>query len=425
MPSINVRPESGLLYLDFRYRGVRCREQTALPDTPVNRKRVDSLLRQIEKAIAEGSFDYASFFPGSPRAAKFAAPGGGKSAAAVVQGPDALAPRPVTPLFSDFVETWFKENVPRWRFSYRDTVRCTIDRHLLPRFGATPVADITRPEILAFRAHLMIPAGEGSLEPAAGRHAHRAIGPVRINKVMNLLRMVLAEAADRFGFELTFRNIKTLKQQKKGIQPFTFDEVQQLIGAIREDYRDYLIVRFFTGLRTGEINGLKWKYVDFEKNQLLIRETYMRGRDEYTKNDGSQREVPMMPLVREAMERHKADAAAGVEYVFVTRNGRPIDTVNFTNRVWYPLLRHLGLDRRRPYQTRHTAATLMLASGEAPEWIAKILGHTTTEMLFRVYSRFVPNLTRNDGAAYAGLLARKMAPSTSTATREVPMPPPS
>ena len=425
MPSINVRPESGLLYLDFRYRGVRCREQTALPDTPVNRKRVDSLLRHVEKAIAEGGFDYASFFPGSARAAKFAAQGGGKSAAAVVPGPDALAPRPLTPLFSDFVETWFKENVPRWRFSYRDTVRCTIDRHLLPRFGATPVADITRPEILAFRAHLMMPAGEGSLELAAGRHAHRAIGPVRINKVMNLLRMVLAEAADRFGFELTFRNIKTLKQQKKGIQPFTFDEVQQLIGAIREDYRDYLIVRFFTGLRTGEINGLKWKYVDFEKNQLLIRETYMRGRDEYTKNDGSQREVPMMPLVREAMERHKADAAAGVEYVFVTRNGRPIDTVNFTNRVWYPLLRHLGLDRRRPYQTRHTAATLMLASGEAPEWIAKILGHTTTEMLFRVYSRFVPNLTRNDGAAYAGLLARKMAPSTSTATREVPMPPPS
>ncbi len=258
MPSINARPESGLLYLDFRYRGVRCREQTALPDTPVNRKRVDSLLRQVEKAIAEGGFDYASFFPGSPRAAKFAAPGNGKPAAAVAPVPEVLAPRPVTPLFSDFVETWFKENVPRWRFSYRSTVRCTIDRHLVPRFGATPVADITRPEILAFRAHLMEPAGEGSLEPAAGRHVHRAIGPVRINKVMNLLRMVLAEAADRFGFELTFRNIKTLKQQKKGIQPFTFDEVQQLIGTIREDYRDYLIVRFFTGLRTGEINGLKW-----------------------------------------------------------------------------------------------------------------------------------------------------------------------
>jgi integrase len=53
---------------------------------------------------------------------------------------------------------------------------------------------------------------------------------------------------------------------------------------------------------------------------------------------------------------------------------------------------------------RHTAATLMLASGENPEWVAMVLGHTTTEMLFRVYSRFVPNLTRQDGRAFAGLI---------------------
>ena len=46
------------------------------------------------------------------------------------------------------------------------------------------------------------------------------------------------------------------------------------------------------------------------------------------------------------------------------------------------------------------AATLWLASGENPEWIARQLGHTTTEMLFRVYSRFVPNLTRRDGSAF-------------------------
>lgn len=85
-----------------------------------------------------------------------------------------------------------------------------------------------------------------------------------------------------------------------------------------------------------------------------------------------------------------------------------MDSVNFTNRVWYPLLRHLGLKKRPPYQMRHTAATLMLASGENPEWVAHTLGHSTTEMLFRVYSRYVPNLTRNDGGAYAGLLKRKL-----------------
>jgi integrase len=63
----------------------------------------------------------------------------------------------------------------------------------------------------------------------------------------------------------------------------------------------------------------------------------------------------------------------------------------------------------RPYQCRHTAATLWLAAGEAPEWIARQLGHTTTEMLFRVYSRYVPNLTRRDGSAFERLITQSIA----------------
>jgi integrase len=54
------------------------------------------------------------------------------------------------------------------------------------------------------------------------------------------------------------------------------------------------------------------------------------------------------------------------EYVFCNLEGHPIDNKNFSDRVWYPLLRDLGLTRRRSYQMRHTAATLWLASGEAP-----------------------------------------------------------
>ena len=75
------------------------------------------------------------------------------------------------------------------------------------------------------------------------------------------------------------------------------------------------------------------------------------------------------------------------------------------NRVWYPLLRYLGLKKRKPYQTRHTTATLWLAAGENPEWIARQMGHTNTRMLFTVYSRFVPNLTRNDGSAFDRLVS--------------------
>ncbi|MDD2721939.1 MAG: hypothetical protein PHH47_11595 [Gallionella sp.] len=79
------------------------------------------------------------------------------------------------------------------------------------------------------------------------------------------------------------------------------------------------------------------------------------------------------------------------------------------------LLRHLDFERRRLYQTRHAAATLWLASGESPQWIVRQLGHTATEMLFRVYSRYVPNLTRRDGSAFERLLLQSGTTQSSAA----------
>ena len=71
---------------------------------------------------------------------------------------------------------------------------------------------------------------------------------------------------------------------------------------------------------------------------------------------------------------------------------------------WIPAAAPPGFAQAAPLPTRHTAATLWLAAGENPDWIARQMGHTTTEMLFRVYSRYVPNLTRRDGSAFDNLI---------------------
>ncbi len=81
------------------------------------------------------------------------------------------------------------------------------------------------------------------------------------------------------------------------------------------------------------------------------------------------RTIYIDPDIEEHQRQHKATGELS-EYVFCNREGNPVDNHNFNERVWAPLLRHLGLKRRRPYQMRHTAATLWLASGEQPQWIA-------------------------------------------------------
>jgi integrase len=58
MPSIRVRKETGLLLLDFTWRGRRYREQTAMPDNPTNRKRLNKVLERIQAEIAAVTYDY-------------------------------------------------------------------------------------------------------------------------------------------------------------------------------------------------------------------------------------------------------------------------------------------------------------------------------------------------------------------------------
>ena len=224
---------------------------------------------------------------------------------------------------------------------------------------------------------------------------------------MTPLRMIFDEATERFEFNTPFRNIKPLKVQTTDVEPFSLEEVQLILTKVRPDFRDYFLIRFFTGMRTGEVDGLQWKYVDIDQRQILIRETVVQGKVSSTKNMGSKRIIEMSAPVAEAFKRLKEDSLPNTKFVFTNKVGKPLEHRNVTQRVWYPLLDKLSLNRRNPYQTRHTAATLWLAAGESPEWIARQMGHSTTRMLFTIYSRYVPNLTRQDGSAIDRLLAAK------------------
>jgi integrase len=355
---------------------------------------MQKVLARIESEIASGAFVYQRYFPNSKLAKQF------ESAKSVTALAAAMATENIgqliAPYFSEFVPIWVREMQPNWRNSTRGWMDTIINVHLLPVFGARDISQIKREDLLSFRADLS----------ARTTKSGRPISTKTVNTVMRILRAILTEAAARFGFTAP-PTIKRLKVQRKEILPFTLEEVNLILSRVRPDYKSYMTTAFFTAMRPGELNGLKWEHVDFERREIRVRETFSKGKVEYTKTDGSQREISMSPPVYDALMQQQSVSRKLSAYVFCLRNGEPLNDGNYSKRVWHPLLRHLGLRRRVPYQTRHTCATLWLAAGENPQWIADQMGHTTTEMLFRVYSRFVPNLTRRDGAAFEQLLISK------------------
>lgn len=380
----SVRARNGKLVVDFQYMGQRCREQTVLDDTPANHRKLMHAMTKIEAEITLGIFEYGTYFPKSKKAKQFSN---------IRQKVEAA--KSGTPLFEDFAKTWFYERQIEWRDSYQRKIQTMLDKYLMPFFALKNIEQITKPDLLEFRASLA--------KVKHGTH-QKSLAASRINQIMTPLRMILEEAADRYGFETPYRGIKNLKEKRTEIVPFDLDEIYRFLATVRPDFKNYYTVRFFTGLRTSEIDGLRWRNVDLERQEIYIKEALVDGKLGDTKTADSNRTVKMSSQVYEALQKQHVVTAGWADYVFCDNVGKPFDYRNVNRRIWHPTLKLLQIKPRSAYQTRHTAASLWLASGENPEWIAKQLGHSNTEMLFRVYSNYVPDLLRKDGTAFEALI---------------------
>lgn len=381
-----IRERSGKLIADFRYMGIRCRETTNLEDNAYNRRILKKRLEQLQAEITLGTFEYEKYFPKSKRVEEFKE-----------KRSQQIAVQTKVPLFKEFTELWFKQKQIEWRDSYQQKVSIVIKNYLIPAFGNQVLSKIKKSDLLNFRA---------SLAKVTHGKDQTSLKASRINQIMTPLRMILNDAAERYDFESPYKNINNLKESKIEVTPFSLEEVHKILTAVREDFRPYYTIRFFTGMRTSEIDGLQWKNIDLQRREIHIREALVNGVLGGTKTYGSDRTIQMNDRVYQAFLQQKSLNNGKSDFVFCNRDGGPLDYRLVNKRVWHPILRFLGLTPRRAYQTRHTAATLWLAAGENPEWGARQLGHSTTEMLFRVYSRYIPNVTRRDGSAFEAMLER-------------------
>ena len=222
-------------------------------------------------------------------------------------------------------------------------------------------------------------------------------------------------------------DIRPLRVPKTEVDPLNPDEVEAFLRACPPFWRPYFTVAFWTGARPSELFALKKGNVDWDSETFRIRAGRHRGVEGPPKTLGSARDVSMLPPVRQALRAQLAELAARrlkrgegapepeQDYVFTTPTGRCLSITNLRERVWWPTLAKAGLRRRGMYQTRHTFASNALAAGESPTWVARMLGHATPEMLFKVYARFIPNLTRRDGSA----LVARMGPKEARRTPEI------
>lgn len=215
--------------------------------------------------------------------------------------------------------------------------------------------------------------------------------PKTIKHYISVLTGIFQEAI--FDEVITRNPVHFVRKPKLAIQvvkPFTRSEMNLILeNAKNDNFRLYLFIAFFTGLRSGEIIGLKKEDVDLENRFLHVKRSRGRYGDLTPKTKSGFRLVPILdelyPVLFNHLLTHEYD------YLFVTQYGEPYsDTGVFRQHHWQPLLKKLGFAYRKLYNTRHTFASLMLSGGHVtPHNLAKILGHRDSSMVFGVYARFM------------------------------------
>lgn len=123
------------------------------------------------------------------------------------------------------------------------------------------------------------------------------------------------------------------------------------------------------------------------------------GEAEGTKTAAERWSVKLLRPPLEALTAQKAYTLLADDEVFQNPRTRERWAADQSIRktMWHPARKKVGFRYRRPYQTRHTYASIMLSAGEHPMWVAQQIGHSDWTMITRVYGRWMPDANRDTG----------------------------
>jgi integrase len=184
----------------------------------------------------------------------------------------------------------------------------------------------------------------------------------------------------------------SLKRTTRGdYKVFSVEEIFKVLSYIDEKMRCFFAVGFFTGMRTGEIIGLKWSDIDFEKKTIHIQRSIRQGIETAPKTKNSIRKIDIIDILMPYLKSH-FDSSVGnmCEYVFVSNRGEAYKTGDkISAHFWRNALRKAKIPYVRMYQMRHSFASMMIANNEEILWVSNMLGHKDSSTTLQVYASYL------------------------------------
>lgn len=251
---------------------------------------------------------------------------------------------------------------------------------MLPAFGDYPIAAITAADVQQWVADLHT-QGYSAATVAKAYRIVRAVLNVAVRD-RHITRSPIAD-----GVELP-------KSESAPMQVLTTDEIAALADAVGPFWRLLILTAGGTGMRWGELAGLRTSRVDLLRRRLDVSEqlTEVSGRHSFTapKTASAVRSVTIPAYLADEIAGHMAQYPNDRSVVFATTEGTYLRRSNFGRGVFKPAAAAIGKPTLRFHDLRHSHASILLASGEAITTVSARLGHRDPSITLRVYSHLMP-----------------------------------
>jgi integrase len=174
------------------------------------------------------------------------------------------------------------------------------------------------------------------------------------------------------------------------------DQIRALLTAAGEQKDKVLFMTaVLTGMREGELLGLKWDDFDWVNRQVQVRRTYNHGHFYEPKTKTSRRKIDLAPELIRALKRWKLACPRGeLDLVFPTSIGTIDSADNMIKRRFFPALKAAGLPKIRFHDLRHTYASLLIDQGEHPKYIQTQMGHSSIKVTMDTYGHLMKNVNQ-------------------------------
>ncbi len=276
--------------------------------------------------------------------------------------------------FREWADRWMVTKAPKLGAATQDLYRFLLRKHVVPRFGSISVGRITASEVQAWLADL-----------------HRSdLSPNTVAKAYRCLKGAMDGAVDA---GLITRSPCTLKgagtERHAEMQIATPEQVADLAAAVGPRWEALVFAAAYTGLRWGELAGLRRGDVDLEHKLVTVDRKLGEVNGELSfsppKTAAGKRTIGMPSFVARSLAVHiELYARPGADgHVFPSAEGQPMRRSNFRRRVWEPATAEVGMTGFRFHDLRHTAATLAAASGTSLKALMARIGHSSAAAALR------------------------------------------